>query len=374
MYVAEIRKIKNEKNAWTIVVFLGRDENGKKNTKSKKFNGTKSEAKQFATIFETQLKQQSGNLDCTMFLEDYLKYWLESINGEIDERTLETYTYHVNRLIPIIGRIKLIDLRLLLLRDKLKHLNDELAPKTIKGIYGTLRTAIRKAIEWELINKDVTQGLKAPKNVRKDRQVLNWDEIKLVKEHGKKYKLYPIILILLTTGMRLSECLGLKWRDLDFSQNTITIQRAINTKTRTLKDGTKTFNSLRTIILDKETIEILKQHKEGIKVRPIKFDETLIFNEGDRPVRAYAVNICLKRILKKVNLPDMRVHDLRHTAASIMLDSDYSLAEVAYLLGDTIETITRTYAHKVKKSLNIIDSIQAKLESKQSKLDSVKSK
>jgi len=171
MYVAEIRKIKNEKNAWTIVVFLGRDENGKKITKSKKFNGTKPEAKQFATIFETQLKQQSGNLDCTMFLEDYLKYWLESINGEIDERTLETYTYHVNRLIPIIGKIKLIDLRLLLLRDKLKHLNDELAPKTIKGIYGTLRTAIRKAIEWELINKDVTQGLKAPKNVRKDRQV-----------------------------------------------------------------------------------------------------------------------------------------------------------------------------------------------------------
>jgi len=70
----------------------------------------------------------------------------------------------------------------------------------------------------------------------------------------------------------------------------------------------------------------------------------------------------------------MRVHDLRHTAASIMLDSDFSLAEVAYLLGDTIETITRTYAHKVKKSLNIIDSIQSKLESKQSKLDSVKSK
>jgi len=374
MYVAEIRKIKNEKNAWTIVVFLGRDENGKKITKSKKFNGTKPEAKQFATIFETQLKQQSGNLDCTMFLEDYLKYWLESINGEIDERTLETYTYHVNRLIPIIGKIKLIDLRLLLLKDKLKHLNDELAPKTIKGIYGTLRTAIRKAIEWELINKDVTQGLKAPKNVRKDRQVLNWDEIKLVKEHGKEYKLYPIILILLTTGMRLSECLGLKWRDLDFSQNTITIQRAINTKTRTLKDGTKTFNSLRTIILDKGTIEVLKQHKENIKVRPIKFDETLIFNEDDRPVRAYAVNICLKRILKKVNLPDMRVHDLRHTAASIMLDSDFSLAEVAYLLGDTIETITRTYAHKVKKSLNIIDSIQSKLESKQSKLDSVKSK
>lgn len=368
--MAEIRKVKNEKNAWTIVVFLGRDSNGKKNTKSKKFIGTKPEAKQFATIFEIQLKQQSGNLDCTMFLEDYLKYWIGSIKGEIDERTLETYTYHVNRLIPIIGKIKLIDLKLLLLKDKLKPLNDELAPKTIKGIYGTLRTSIRQAIEWELIIKDVTQGLKAPKNVRKDRRVLNWDEINLVKEHGKEYKLYPIVLILLTTGMRLSECLGLEWKDIDFTKNTVTIQRAINTKKRTLKDGTKTFNSLRTIILDKETMEILKQFKKNIKIKPIKFDETLVFNEGGRPVRAYAVNICLKRILKKTNLPDMRVHDLRHTAASVMLDSDYSLAEVAYLLGDTIETITRTYAHKVKKSINIIDSIQAKMDAKQDKLES----
>jgi len=357
--LAEIRKIKNEKNAWTIVVFLGRDNNGKKITKSKKFVGTKLEAKQFATGFEIQLKQQSGNLDCTMFLEDYFKYWLDNINGEIDERTLETYTYHVNRLIPILGKIKLIDLRLILLKDKLKPLNDELSPKTIKGIYGTLRTAIRKAVEWELLNKDITQGLKAPKNVRKDRQVLNWDEIKLVRENGKGYKLYPIILMLLTTGMRLSECLGLEWGDVDFTQNTITIQRAINTKKRTLKDGTKTFNSLRTIVLDKETIEILKQMKENNK---IKSNDTLIFNEEGRPTRAYAVNICLKRILKKSNLPDMRVHDLRHTAASIMLDSDFSLAEVAYLLGDTIETIVRTYTHKVKKSLNILDSIQAKMD------------
>lgn len=61
--MAEIRKIKNEKNAWTIVIFLGRDNNGKKITKSRKFNGTKPEAKQFATVFETQLKQQ---FDCNI--------------------------------------------------------------------------------------------------------------------------------------------------------------------------------------------------------------------------------------------------------------------------------------------------------------------
>ena len=361
--MAEIRKVKNEKNAWTIVVFLGRDENGKKITKSKKFTGNKTEAKQFATIFEMQLKQ-SGNLDCTMFVKDYLEYWLKNIDGEIDERTLETYTYHVNRLIPLIGKIKLIDLKLLLLKEKLKPLNKELAPKTIKGIYGTLRTAIRQAIEWELINKDVTQGLKPPKNTRKDRMVLNWEEIKLVKEHGKEYKHYPIILVLLTTGMRLSECLGLKWKDMNFEKNTVTIQRATNVRRRTLKDDTKTFNSLRTIVLDKDTMDVLKQLRKNNKVESITFKDTLVFKEGDRPIGHSAVGNCLKRILKKCNLPEMRVHDLRHTAASIMLDSSYSLAEVAYLLGDTIETITRTYAHKVKKSLNIIDSIQAKLESK----------
>ncbi|SHK42382.1 tyrosine-type recombinase/integrase [Desulforamulus aeronauticus] len=360
--MAQIKKLKDKKNAYVITVYLGKDSNGKKITKSKKFEGSKPEAKQFANVFEAQLKQNS-NLDSLMSMKDYLQYWLEKIKSEIDERTFETYSYHVNRLTPYIGKIKLVDLKPLILEDKLRPLQNELSPKTIKGIYGTLRTAIRRAIKWDLLIKDVTIGLTPPKNSRKERRVLNWDEIKILKELGKGYKHYPIILILLVTGMRLGEVLGLKWKDVNFTKNAITIQRSVNIRKRTVKDEPKTMNSLRTIILDQETMNLLKEIKGTKKVQTISINNSLIFQENGKPISSSAVRNTFNRMLNKSGLPHMRVHDLRHTAVSIMLDSGYTLAEVAYLIGDTIETITRTYAHLIRKGLNIMDSVMAKQQS-----------
>lgn len=352
--MAQIKLLKP--GVYNITVYLGKDNQGRRITKSKVFKGKKREAEQFAKVYETQLKQNK-NLNSLMLMKDYLEYWLEEVKPEIEERTYETYSYHVKRLIPLIGDIQLIELRVLLLKERLKPLNQELSPKTLKGIYATLRTAIRRAVVWELLSRDVTIGLTPPRNYRKERTVLNRSQLNKLRETAKGYKHYAIILLLATTGMRIGEALGLKWKDFKASKGTITIQRAVNTKSRQLKDEPKTFNSLRTIKLSEDVILALKTLKpaQDKKISPIRSDD-LIFNENGRPLRANSVRNSLNRILKKAGLPHIRIHDLRHTVVSILLEDGFSLAYVANLIGDTIETVTKTYAHLVKTGVGITDS------------------
>jgi len=120
-------------------------------------------------------------------------------------------------------------------------------------------------------------------------------------------------------------------------------------------------NSLRTIEPDAEvivTLKTMKRAQERSKISPIKLNDVLIFNENQRPLRANAVRNSLNRILKKAGLPHMRVHDLRHTVVSILLEEGFSLACVADLIGDTIETITKTYAYLIKRGVNVTDSVK----------------
>ncbi|MDD2444114.1 MAG: tyrosine-type recombinase/integrase [Desulfotomaculaceae bacterium] len=99
-----------------------------------------------------------------------------------------------------------------------------LTARTIRGIYGTLKTALRQAMAWGLLGYDPTVGLRAPRVPRKKRRVLSLEGITALLEAAKPYKYYLVIRILALTGMRLGEALGLRWQDIDFKKGILTIQ------------------------------------------------------------------------------------------------------------------------------------------------------
>lgn len=361
--MAHIRK--RGPNSYEIRVYLGRDNQGKKKYLTETFRGTKGQAQRRAAELEVLHRPRvAGPVRAAVTLGEYLENrWLPAVRDAVSERTWETYTWHVKRLLPAVGHLPLYGLTAGDLQEALKAL--EGAPLTRKKIIGTLKTALRRAVAWGLLPADPTEGLLLPRTPRKKYRVLNKEEWVRLLEAAKGLKHYPLIRLLAVTGMRLGEALGLKWADVDFDRGTITVRRSVDVRKRRFKpegDETKTPASERTIRLDRETLEVLaalKREQIRGRVAFLRQEEALVFGDGTRPVHEVKVRLALKRALKRAGLPDIRPHDLRHTVASLLLDAGIPVTTVADLLGhSTPATTTSLYAHAVRGGRSAADILE----------------
>lgn len=265
--MAQIRR--RGPNRYLIAVYIGRDAQGKKIFKNETFYGSLSQARARAAELEVA-KRRHGPKQAARTVGEYLLDWLEKIRGTVSERTHETYTWHVKKLIPIVGHLQMYGLNSFDMQEGLSQL--KVKPKTAKGIYGTLKTAFRQAVAWGLLNTDPTAGLRAPRVPREEKKVLTPEELEKLLAAAESYKHHLIIRLLGVTGARLGEVLGLMWKDVDLDKGTITIKRAANVRKRKVKEDTKTAASERTLKLDGKTLELLRNHKyEGKgKVSPLR--------------------------------------------------------------------------------------------------------
>ncbi|AFM40274.1 site-specific recombinase XerD [Desulfosporosinus acidiphilus SJ4] len=354
--MASIRK-RGDK-VYQISIYLGLDSSDKKKFHYETFYGIKSEAKdrarelevKFKCVKQTMRRNRNGSRKVPKNVEQLLELWLDDTRNVVTERTYEKYAWHVKRLIPVIGDLEVFNLGPLEIRERLKKI-EGLSERTVKDLYATMRTALNYASSLELIGSDLMRGIRSPKVVRKDRNVLDLKELAVFLKIAKDYKHYLIIRILALTGMRTGEALGLKWRDVDFEKRTITIVRAADTKHRKLKD-TKTENSKRVIELDEESIEELSKLFKSISSKVSSND--LIFQNGDgRPLRYGAVMNTKNRVLAKSGLHHIRLHDLRHGVASILIDQGHPVTLVAATLGQTPSTTANTYSHALRRGKSI---------------------
>ncbi len=341
-------------NRYLITIYLGRDAQGKRILENETFYGSLSEARLRAAELEV-VKRKRGPRKLARTVGEYLETWLERIKGTVSRRTHVTYSWHVRKILPAIGNLQLYGLTAFELQEKLAGLSGK--PKTLKGMYGTLKTAFKQAVAWGLLSTDPKAGIKAPRVPRREITVLTREELVSLLEAAKGYKHHMIIRLLAVTGARLGEILGLTWLDIDLEKGTVTIRRAADTKFRELKE-TKTASSQRILSLDPETVALLRDFQKAQgrgKVASLKRGSALVFASPDgRPVREDAVRRTMARILKKAGLDHYRLHDLRHTAGSLLLDAGHSLALVAAFLGhSSTATTASTYTHAVRKGVGM---------------------
>lgn len=144
----------------------------------------------------------------------------------------------------------------------------------------------------------------------------------------------------MVSGARLGEILGLTWDRVNFDCSTITIDQAVDTQKRKLKADTKTDNAPRTITLDATTMDMLYQHKQNSKaavVRSINKEHHLIFHSKDGgPLYYNATRRTLLRALKKINHEPIRIHDIRHSVITLLLQEGVPVITVAALVGQDI--------------------------------------
>ncbi|OPX03074.1 site-specific integrase [Geobacillus sp. LEMMY01] len=350
--------IQKTKSGWRYRVSY--KENGKYKTKTKGGFRTKKEAELAAAELEKQLhKGYDINAGDQLFPE-YMRNWFELYKkGKYSlahERNIELSVELVEKYF---AGVKLKDLTRDMYQKFINEIGKNHTTATVRKRHTYIRSCLRDAIEEGIITRDPTYKviIKGEVETKSDElKYLNFDEVKrLVAEIKKgmkpKYMSRYIILFAIATGARFSEIMGLTWDCVDFKNKTITINKTWDFKDKNDFSDTKTFDSKRTITIDDETLNMLKElrkHQNELAMKTgLRNTKNLVFiNTKMEIVTNNAVNKTLRALCKKVRVKPITCHGLRHTHASMLLYKGVNIKYVSRRLGHKdIVTTLQTYSH-----------------------------
>jgi integrase len=360
-------------NTWMIRIPLGCDpETKQRNYYNRTVYGSLRQAQKFLGKKINQLAANRETDGAKIRLDQYLDQWLKTIKPRISSKTYESYESLLAKYIrPSLGKKILVTIRPLDVQAAYQVMTDRgLSPRTVQGAHWVLNAAFRQALQWEMILEVPTKGLKLPRIKRREMQVFNVEQAKIFLKFALPTLYGTLFAIAITTGMRPSEYIGLKWQDIDWERGTVSVKR-------TLRKGltgqwefgeTKRVGSRRIIRLQNWVIARLKQLKEFQTKHPVVDPEEwpeavdLIFiTEFGRPVNVNSlVYKHFKPIIKRAGLPNIRLYDLRHTAATLALTVGVSPKIVSEQLGHTSAAFTLdVYSHVLR---HMQDDAAAKVE------------
>lgn len=289
-------------------------------------------------------------------LEEVLKSYLDDIQSSVKKTTHEAYVGSFTRYIrPRLGDVRLNDLTPQRIRRWLSELVAEQAAHTARNAFRVLRSALRTAVNDRIIAHNPTDGIKAPSGHQKQAQVLSLEEVQRFLRTAAGDRLYPLYYLLTTTGMREGEILGLRWSSVVTEGKTsITVKEQVQIIAgKPQFTSPKSAGSKREIPIDAEICNLLRQHRATIEEERQAAgekwnDHDLVFpTRVGTPMRPQNLLRQFRAALRRAELPErVRIHDLRHTAGSLMLAAGATLTDVSKILGHSSVTVTaRIYAH-----------------------------
>ena len=287
---------------------------------------------------------------------DYLQRWLQDyVKPNLSPRGYERYESIARvHLIPAIGGIQLTQLRPNHLQKHYSTMIEAgLSPHSVRYHHIVLHKALATALKWGLISHNVADGVDIPRSRRSD--MLTWDETEVNQflEAIKSTQYHALFYTALFTGMRRSELLALRWQDLDFIYSQIYVNRSLHH----LKDRSYVFmspkseKSRRTIALPPSAFLVLQEYrteKEAERLlldMPLR-DTDLVFSVLGKPLRPNTVSRAWSMLAAKAGVKVIRLHDARHTHASLMLKQGIHPKVAQERLGHSTISITLdTYSH-----------------------------
>ncbi len=225
-----------------------------------------------------------------------------------------------------------------------------LSANTVGRVHGVLRSSLRHALDTGLVYRNVSQATRPPSVRRHEMHALDRVQARKLLGTAKGTRYEAMLALALSTGMRQGELLGLAWCAVDLEAGKLRVVRQLGTDG--IFSSPKSRNSTRSIDLNPSTVAALREHKtRQLETRLIQGaaweDQGLVFcTYTGRPLGWRNVVRDFKALLLKAELPEMRFHDLRHTAATLMLLADTPLHVVSRRLGHSSIVLTaNTYAH-----------------------------
>ncbi len=288
----------------------------------------------------------------------YLERWLEdsakvSTRPRTYGRYAELLRLHVT---PVLGHVLLEKLAPADVQRLLNRKSAEgLSPKTVRHIRGVLSTALGRAVKWNLVARNAAALTDAPRAVPVVIRAFDSDEARRFIEAVGGERHEALYLLTITLGLRRGEVLALKWKDINFDAGVIHVRGSLQRVNGSLQlSETKTQKSRRQLpMLEFVAKAIRVQRTRQIEARllagPKWQDAGFVFTTGlGTPIDPANLLDDFKRILRKAGLPDIRFHDLRHSAASLLLALNVHPRVVMELLGHSQISLTmNTYSHVV---------------------------
>lgn len=287
---------------------------------------------------------------------DYLDHWLTTKKPQVEYGYWARLEQYIRiQIKPNLGKVPLVRLsRLHLKAFYTQMLEEGLSPRTVIHLQETIHNALEAALQDDIVVRNVAHRMKAAKDTPREMQTYTPGQANQLLEAAQGDRLEALYVMMLTTACRWGEVMGLKWDALELERGEMRVISSLKDVRNQRSLGTpKTPRSRRTIPLTALAVECLKRHHVNQTVERLKHGvgwnpHHLVFctTTGTPYARSNWLREEYKPLIKRAKLPYIRPHDIRHTAATLLLLSGVQPLVVSEMLGHASVAFTlSTYGH-----------------------------
>jgi len=321
-----------------------------------KYAKTQKDARNWLQQTLSQIQKGMSITAARVTLNEFLEEWLETHKSSVRSKTIHQYSQVAHQhIIPYLGDVKLKDLR----PDQIQGLyNAKLksgtSSRTVIEIHAVLHKSLAQALKWGLIGRNPSDAVIRPRKKRSEMKVLTDGQVRVFLSAAEQTRYSAFFYLALNTGMRSGELLGLKWLDIDWIHRRLQVNRQLQHQPGLglMFTEPKTAAGRRMIVISQTAINKLRKHMEqqelDRKLAGEQWQENgMIFpTKFGTPMFSTNMYKDFKALLRKLDLPNIRFHDLRHTAATLMLQQGIHPKIVQERLGHSDISMTmNTYSH-----------------------------
>ena len=356
-------KRKRREGVWELRVYVGRDPvTGKDRQVSRTFRGGSREADQaLRDLVEKYGESPPDGFGATF--GQLLDRWLEECERmDLSPTTMRTYRAQIKQTIrPRLGKITLSRLTPKQLDDLYGAMKAEgLSPKTIRNHHAIISSALHQGARWGWVKQNVADRAKPPRIAQRRVTAPSVDDVRSVIEAAEERdpRLAPLLMLAALTGMRRGELCALRWTDVDLERGELEVSRSLVVVPGGLAEKTTKTDRSRTVALDVVGIALLTRHRVKVDDWARQAEVTVapdahVFShavDGSKPFRPDNVTGFFTRVRDSLDLPEVRLHDLRHFTATQLIGAGVDVRTVAGRLGHSDPSVTlRVYSHALEE-------------------------
>lgn len=286
----------------------------------------------------------------SMTLGQFLIRWLEeSVRTTNRRTTYVTYRTIIKaHVLPHVGALPLRLLAPMRLQALYATLQDKkCSPRMVQIVHARLHTALEQAVRWGLLARNPCDAVTVPRSPKPKMQALDEAEVRRLLIQARQDPLYALYLLAIATGLRQGELLALQWKDIDLRAESLSVRHTLQDINGHLElTEPKTSGSRRKVDLPTLAVEALRAHRMQLMSNGKLSDFVFSDSEGKPLRKSNLIRRSFKPLLRAASLPNIRFHDLRHTAATLMFTQGINPKVIQERLGHASIMLTLdTYSH-----------------------------
>jgi len=325
------------------------------------YANSRSEVRDRLVVAQREAQQGISPAPARLTVDTFFDQWLDAVKPSLRPRTFSSYSdllrLHVR---PLIGKVALAKLTP---REVQSLVNDRLAaglsPRTVQYVHAVLRRALGHAEKWGLVGRNVARLVDGPRVPHAEIHPLTPDEARQLLAFVRGSPDEALYTVAIAIGLRQGEALGLRWVDLDLENARASVVQTVITVKHEVQIGDpKTAKGTRAVELDPATVAALREHRKRQATERLQMgagwtDHGLVFChiEGG-PLHPERFSRTFADRSRQLGLPSIRLHDLRHTWATLALETGVHPKVVQERLGHANISITMDIYSHVTEALH----------------------